>query len=47
MIACSLLAGAILQGIGTRVTETADAGSVALDEAPAVDPEPYALAGGK
>jgi len=47
MIACSLVAGAILQGIGTRVTETADAGTVALDEAPASGAAPYALAGGK
>jgi EmrB/QacA subfamily drug resistance transporter len=47
MIACSLLAGAVLQGIGTRVTETADAGAVALDEVPTTDAAAYALAAGK
>ena len=47
MIACSLLAGAVLQGIGARVTETADAGTVALDEAPAVGAAAYVLAAGK
>jgi hypothetical protein len=31
MIACSLVAGLVLQGIGTRATETADAGAVPLD----------------
>jgi EmrB/QacA subfamily drug resistance transporter len=36
MMACSLLAGLVLQGIGTRVTETADA--VPLVEAPPVQP---------
>jgi EmrB/QacA subfamily drug resistance transporter len=35
MIGCSLLSGAVLQGIGTRRTETADAGTVPLDEVPA------------
>ncbi len=47
MIVCSLLAGAVLQGIGARVTETADAGAVALDEAPEVGATGYALAAGK
>jgi hypothetical protein len=36
MIACSLLAGLVLQGIGTRATETADAGAVPLHEDPVV-----------
>lgn len=51
MIGCSLLAGAVLVGIGTRATETADAGAGALDEEAAV-PEKgaavpaYAVAGG-
>ena len=43
MMGCSLLAGLLLQGVGSRVTETADAGTVPLDEAPAF----YALAAGK
>ncbi len=47
MIVCSLLAGAVLQGIGARVTETADAGAVALDEAPEVGATGYTLAAGK
>ncbi len=47
MIGCSLLAGAVLQGIGARAAETADAGTVALDEASAVDATAYALAAGK
>jgi hypothetical protein len=47
MIACSLLAGAVLQGIGARKTETADAGTVPLDEAAATDATAYALAVGK
>ena len=47
MIACSLLAGAVLQGIGARVTETADAGAVTPDEAPEVGATGYALAAGK
>jgi hypothetical protein len=51
MIGCGLIAGAVLQGIGSRNRETADAGAVSLDEAvpldgaPALDP--YALAAGK
>ena len=57
MIACGLLAGAILQGIGARATETADAGAVPLDETvpamvattPMAAPAspPYAVAAGK
>jgi MFS family permease len=57
MVGCALVAGAILQGIGARADETADAGAVALDEsvpAPvAVTPAavtaspPYAVAAGK
>jgi EmrB/QacA subfamily drug resistance transporter len=57
MIGCALVAGAILQGVGARTTETADAGAVALDEmvpaavasAPtaATASPPYAVAGGK
>jgi EmrB/QacA subfamily drug resistance transporter len=52
MIGCSLLAGAVLVGIGARQTETADAGAVPLDEelAPTVAAGPvpsYAVAGGK
>ncbi len=47
MMGCSLLAGAVLQGIGARVTETADAGTVALDEPPPLDEAAYALAAGK
>ena len=43
MMGCALVAGAVLQGIGARATETADAGTVPLDEtAP-----PYAVAAGK
>jgi len=47
MVGCSLLAGLVLQGIGTRVTETADA--LPLVEVPVEvpDPEVYALAAGK
>jgi EmrB/QacA subfamily drug resistance transporter len=54
MLGCGLLAGAVLQGIGARSTETADA--VPLVEAPGTaevpasapvtEPVPYALAGG-
>jgi EmrB/QacA subfamily drug resistance transporter len=54
MIGCGLLAGAVLQGIGARADETADA--VPLVETPAIasgpapvpttEPVPYALAGG-
>ena len=47
MIGCSLLAGLLLQGLGSRATETADAGTVALDEAPSLDAAAYALAAGK
>jgi EmrB/QacA subfamily drug resistance transporter len=43
MIACSLLAGLVLQGIGTRVQEAADAGAVPLDEESVV-PVPKAAA---
>jgi hypothetical protein len=32
MVGCGLVAGAVLQGIGARATETADADAVALDE---------------
>jgi MFS family permease len=32
MIACGLVTGLVLQGIGARTRETADAGTVALDE---------------
>jgi hypothetical protein len=51
MMGCSLLAGLVLQGIGTRVTETADA--VPLVEAPATGPAAapdaaaYALTAGR
>jgi MFS family permease len=34
MIACSLVAGLVLQGIGSRAGETADANAVTLDEEP-------------
>ncbi len=47
MMGCSLLAGLLLQGVGSRVTETADAGTLPLDEAPAIDASAYALAAGK
>jgi EmrB/QacA subfamily drug resistance transporter len=47
MMACGLLAGAVLQGIGAHATETADAGTVVLDEAPANRTAAYALAAGK
>ena len=49
MIGCGLLAGAVLQGIGARASETADAGAVPLDEAPAggAGGPAYALAAGK
>jgi EmrB/QacA subfamily drug resistance transporter len=56
MIGCSLVAGAVLVGIGARTSETADAGAVPLDEGqtPAVaGPQAtgtvpaYAVAGGK
>jgi EmrB/QacA subfamily drug resistance transporter len=40
MVACALVAGAVLQGIGARATETADAGAVALDE---TVPDPLAV----
>jgi hypothetical protein len=40
MVACGLVAGAVLQGIGARATETADAGAVALDE---TVPDPLAV----
>jgi MFS family permease len=32
MVGCALVAGAVLQGIGARRTETADAGTVPLDQ---------------
>ncbi len=47
MIGCSLLAGLLLQGLGSRVAETADAGTVALDETPPVGLSAYSLAPGK
>ena len=55
MIGCGLVAGAVLQGIGARATETADAGAVALDEIvpvtvapnPTAALPPYAVAAGK
>jgi hypothetical protein len=49
MVGCGLLSGLILQGIGARKTETADAGAVPLDEiaTPAVPASTYAVAGGK
>jgi hypothetical protein len=53
MTACGLLAGAVLQGIGARATETADAGAVPLDEdVPVMVSDtpaspPYAVAAGK
>jgi EmrB/QacA subfamily drug resistance transporter len=49
MVGCGLLSGLILQGIGARKTETADAGAVPLDEVatPAVPASTYAVAGGK
>jgi EmrB/QacA subfamily drug resistance transporter len=48
MVGCGLLAGAVLQGIGARATETADADAVPLDEVPvATPPVPYAVAAGK
>jgi hypothetical protein len=46
MMACSLLAGAVLQGIGTRRTEVADA-SVSAEPEPSPSPRAYALTGGK
>ncbi len=45
MAGCGLVAGAILLGIGTRVTETADMRP--LVEAPAPTPGAYAVAAGK
>jgi MFS family permease len=55
MVACALVAGAVLQGIGARAAETADAGAVALDEsvpapvaitpAAATASPPYAVVG--
>ena len=49
MVGCGLLAGAVLQGIGARATETADAGAVVLDEAApaAMASPPYPVAAGK
>jgi EmrB/QacA subfamily drug resistance transporter len=46
MVGCSLLAGLLLQGIGSRVTETADASVSAEPPAPAAIPL-YPLAAGK
>jgi len=43
MMGCALVSGAILQGIGARAAETADAGTVTLDEAA----PPYVVAAGK
>jgi EmrB/QacA subfamily drug resistance transporter len=46
MMGCSLLAGLVLQGVGARVTETADAGAVPLDEdVPVAETATFALAG--
>ena len=47
MIGCGLLAGLVLQGIGTRAAETADA--VPLVEVPTGEPDAavYSLAAGK
>jgi hypothetical protein len=47
MMGCSLLAGLVLQGIGTRVGETADV--VPLVEVPADDPDAavYSLVAGR
>ena len=57
MVGCGLVAGAVLQGIGTRATETADAGAGPLDDsvpvtvaatpAAATASPPYAVAAGK
>jgi hypothetical protein len=42
MMGCALLSGAVLQGIGARAAETADAGAVPLDETPV-----YVVAAGR
>jgi EmrB/QacA subfamily drug resistance transporter len=48
MLGCGLVAGAILQGIGARAAETADAGAVSLDEAPPIQAATaYAVVAGK
>ena len=49
MMGCSLLAGLVLQGIGTRVTETADAVPLARGRraADGSTPSAYSLAAGK
>ena len=48
MIGCGLLAGAVLQGIGGRATETADASGCSTDEPPMATPAvPYAVTAGK
>jgi MFS family permease len=56
MVGCGLVAGAVLQGIGARATETADADAVALDESvpatvattpTAAAAPPYVVAAGK
>ncbi len=47
MMGCALLAGAVLQGIGARSTETADAGAVPLDEEMELQPGGYVVAAGK
>jgi MFS family permease len=56
MVGCGLVAGAVLQGIGARAAETADADAVALDEnvpatvattPTAAAAPPYAVAAGK
>jgi EmrB/QacA subfamily drug resistance transporter len=50
MMGCALVAGAVLQGIGARSTETADApleDTVPLAQAHAAEPAPYALATGR
>lgn len=56
MLGCGLLSAAVLQGIGARTTETADAGAVALEEIPSIPmataqtatvSPPYAVVAGK
>jgi hypothetical protein len=47
MAGCGLVSGAILQGIGVRAKETADAGAVPLDETPVQPVSAYAVAAGK
>jgi hypothetical protein len=48
MMACSLAAGALLQGVGNRVTEVADASVEAEPHEPAAAPDArYPIAAGK